>query len=70
MGQAKARGNFEQRKSESIFHENEQRRLDAWLFENASFEPKQTQRDKQRIHRCRASMAAMFGMVTSTFIRF
>lgn len=34
MGQAKRRGDFEKRKSESLFYESEKKRYDAWLYEN------------------------------------
>lgn len=34
MGQAKRRGSFEQRKSESEFYSAEQARLDKWLCDN------------------------------------
>lgn len=34
MGQAKRRGNFDDRKAESEFYASEQKRLDAWLYEN------------------------------------
>jgi hypothetical protein len=34
MGQARRRGNFEQRKSEAEFYAMEQKRLDDWLYNN------------------------------------
>lgn len=34
MGQAKQRGSFDKRKEESIFYNEEQKRLDDWLRKN------------------------------------
>lgn len=34
MGQAKRRGNFEERKAESEFYASEQKRLEAWLYDH------------------------------------
>lgn len=34
MGKAKRRGDFEDRKQQSAFYANEQKRLDEWLYDN------------------------------------